>query len=281
LSVIESPGERWSAGNPTPVLDRDTGRLWLHYLRCQPNRGVRAARPTTDELQNLVRYSDDHGQTWSDAIDITPVCRDMNDAQWCATITGPGGSAVQDCTGRLIVPCWKWPYAVFALISEDHGRTWQRGQFVPGGIGNENQLVELPDGRIMMDFRQEAGKSLHRWIATSSDGAHTWSAARPGQEVQTVCCALDRWPADASSDKPSVLVWSGPKGPGRRHLVVRFSHDMGQTFPIEKLITSELAAYSDLARIDRRLGLLWERGAGDEPYRIITYTPLEEAFLSV
>jgi hypothetical protein len=41
------------------VLHRTNGRLWLHYLRCKPGRGSRAARPGTDDIRNLVRHSDD------------------------------------------------------------------------------------------------------------------------------------------------------------------------------------------------------------------------------
>ena len=72
------------------------------------------------------------------------------------------------------------PFGEFAIFSEDHGRTWQRGQFVPGGRdGDENQLVELADGRILMDYRQNDNAS-HRWMTESRDGGRTWSKPRPG-----------------------------------------------------------------------------------------------------
>jgi len=44
--------------------------------------------------------------------------------------------------------------------------------------------VELADGQILGDFRQQAGP--HRWLATSGDDSGTWSEPRPGQPVTPV-----------------------------------------------------------------------------------------------
>ena len=79
MTVIEAPGESWSAANPATVRDRSNGRIWVHYIRCKPGRGSVNARPGTDDIQNLVRYSDDHGKSWSEPADVTAVCRDMDD----------------------------------------------------------------------------------------------------------------------------------------------------------------------------------------------------------
>jgi len=273
MTVIEAPGELWSAANPTPVLDRTNGRLWLHYLRCKPGRGSRTARPGTDDIQNLARHSDDHGATWSGPMDVTAACRDMRDSQWRCTVVGPGGG-IQDRTGRLIVPCWQWPYGVFAVFSEDHGRSWQRGQAVPGVGGNEDQLVELSDGRLLLDFRQGSGEN--RWTAVSRDGGRTWSTPRPGQTVTQVCCAIERCPVKSPADDRPRIVWTGPKGPGRANLVARFSDDDGGSFPVERLIAGEPAAYSDMAELgDDGVGVLWERG----DYGFITFTRLDRDFL--
>ena len=73
MTVIEDPGEMWSAANPTAVLDRQNGRVWLHYIRCKPGGTTEAARPGTDDVQNLIRYSDDHGVSWSQHTGVT-VC---------------------------------------------------------------------------------------------------------------------------------------------------------------------------------------------------------------
>ncbi len=275
MAVIEHSGEYWSSANPATVADRETGRVWVFYLRCKPGRGSEGARPGTDDARNLARYSDDDGRTWSEPIDQTAVARDMSDSQWRISVPGPGG-AVQDQTGRLVVPMWKVaPWKAFVIFSEDHGRTWQRGADVPGTQGSdEDQLVVLTDGRILLDARQQDGS--HRWNATSADGGRTWSEPRPGEEVSRVCCAIERYTLESAGDDRNRIVWTGPKGPGRKTLIVRTSYDEGRTFTNERLISDEPAAYSDLTVLkDKSVGVLWERGN----YRFLSFTRLTRDFL--
>jgi len=275
MKVIEHSGELWSSANPSTVVDRSNGRVWVFYLRCKPGRGTNEARPGTEDAANLARYSDDNGETWSSPVDLTTVARDMADSQWRISVPGPGG-AIQDRRGRLIVPMWRFaPWGAFAMFSEDHGRTWQRGAQVPGlQGGDEDQLVELADGRILLDIRQQKG--ANRWVATSSDGGRTWSGPRTGQPVTPVCCAIERYTLQSAGDDRDRILWTGPLGPGRNKLVGRISYDEGRTFPRERLITEEPAAYSDLTVLgDKSAGVLWERGN----YRSITFTRLTREFL--
>ena len=97
MRVIEHSGEFFSSANPATVVDRQSGRVWLFYLRCKPGRGTFAARPGTDDVMNLARYSDDHGRTWSEPIDQTAVARDMKDKQWRISVPGPGYNGPAPC----------------------------------------------------------------------------------------------------------------------------------------------------------------------------------------
>src|ERR1043166_8189485 len=268
MTVLEDPGELWSAANPATVVDRTNGRLWVFYLR---------SRPGTADLQTQARWSDDNGRTWSEPLDLTAVGRDLNDKSWRASVPGPGG-AIQTRKGRLLVPMWKAPFATFAIFSDDHGRTWKRGEFVPGTQGgDECQVVELSDGRVLMDIRQESGGS--RWLAESSDGGQTWGEPRPGLTVTPVMCAIERFtPPDAGGDR-NRLLWTGPKGPERRRLVIRWSDNEGKTFPNERQISDGYAAYSDLTILqDKTVGVLWERGV-ERGYQFITFTRLNQDWL--
>jgi sialidase-1 len=257
-------------------VDRTNGRVWLLYLRCKPGCGTNTARPGTDDSQVLARSSDDHGQSWSEPIDLTRVARDFADPRWRISVVGPGGM-IQDRRGRLVAAAWKFePFGNFTLFSEDHGRTWQRGGFVPGE-GDEDQLVELADGRLLIDIRQGSGP--HRFLATSADGGKTWSQRRPGLPVAPVACAIGRYTSKAAGDDRDRILWTGPKGPDRRNLVVRISYDEGRTFPVERLIAAGYAAYSDLTILkDRSAGVLWERGA-EHGYQAIRFTRLTREFL--
>lgn len=268
LVVLEHAGQLWSSANPATIRDRTTGRIWLFYLRCAPGRNTSSARPGTDDVRNLVRYSDDHGRSWSDPIDITATARDLKDSEWGISVPGPGG-AIQDSRGRLIVPMWRYrPYRDFALFSEDHGKTWQRGEFVPTEEGlDECQLVELADGAIALDMRQQRGP--HRWISISKDGGRTWSEPRPGQQVTPVCCAIERWTSVNAGDDRNRIAWTGPRGPGRNNLTLWISYDELATFQNPRLIAEGPGAYSDLTVLpDKTLGILWEKAE----YRMIVFT---------
>ena len=284
MRVLDDPGEKWSASNPTPLLDRTNKRLWIFYNRWEPGHGTASSKPGTSNNQVWARSSDDHGVTWSAAHDLTRSARDFD--HWGAVFLGPGG-AIQTRNGRLLIPAaMKYDaYGVvghiggvtgnietlraYTIYSDDHGVTWQRSEIV-SAFTNENQLVELADGAILMDARQNAGE--HRWLMTSFDGGKTWSRPLAGQKVTTIAAGIERFSAN-------MLVWSGPGGPGRKHLVARVSYDEGQTFARERTIYGGPAAYSDLTMLDDgAAGLIWERGVSDG-YQFVTFTRLSREFL--
>ena len=142
LMVLDDPGERWAASNPTPVVDRTNGRVWIAFNRWEPGKGTANSLPGTANNQTWLRSSDDNGRTWSAPRDITRDARDYN--RWGAMFLGPGG-AIQTRSGRLLLPAAMSPdtYTVlgaagnfrgplefmraYALYSDDHGTSWQRG----------------------------------------------------------------------------------------------------------------------------------------------------------
>jgi len=287
LVVLEDPGDLWAAFNSASLVDRATGRLWIFYVRASPGRGILTSRPGTDDMENLARWSDDNGLTWSAPRDLTTVARDLADPTWNASIPGPGG-AIQTSKGRLLVPMWKEPAGHFVIFSDNHGRTWGRGTAVPGDTGgSENQLAELSDGRIRMEYRQGSGPN--RWITESADGGETWSMPRPGWNVTPVNCALLRIPLRNEEGEHDCLLWTGPVGPPipgpiesnpftRWRLTMRVSCDQGMTFPAERQISEDAASYSDMTDLgNHTVGLLWERGL-QTPDEFITFARLAPGF---
>lgn len=275
MEIIEDPGEYWSAANPCTIVDRQTKKIWLIYLRSKPERSTATSRPGTDDMQTLARMSDDNGDHWSEPIDLTAVARDMDDSAWKASVVGPGGG-IQTRSGRLLAPAWKSPYAVFSIFSDDHGKTWQRGELDPSApCGTETQYVELADGAILRDVRQCRGDE-GRWRAVSRDGGQSWGDPFPGEQVTRCACAIERWTRKGDGSDRNRILWTGPKGPGRKTLVARISYDEGRSFPRERVISDEAAAYSDLAVLpDGTVGCLWERGG----YQFITFTRFSVEFV--
>ena len=288
LKIVDDPGVGWSASNPTPVIERNSSRILIVYNRWEPGFGTALSRPGTDNNQAWFRYSDDHGGSWSEPREITREARDHED--WGAMFLGPGG-AIQTRSGRLLVPAAAKIGTAFSILvsadqepqtatymrayvlfSDDRGETWRRGELVDA-LTDENQLVELADGTIMMDARQSRGG--RRWVAISGDGGSTWSRPRPGQEVTRVATAIERYSLHSAGIGRNRILWTGPKGPGRLNLVLRVSDDEGQTFDREKLLYGGFAAYSDLEMLDDgAVGVLWERGLS-VGYQFITFTRIQ------
>ncbi|MFN0164824.1 MAG: exo-alpha-sialidase [Bryobacteraceae bacterium] len=280
VQIVDDPGVKWGASNPTPLVDRTNRRTWIFFNRWEPGFGTENSKPGTTNNQMWARYSDDNGKTWSAAVDLTRTTRDFEN--WGAIFLGPGG-AIQTRNGRLIVPAAMRPDTMFwwmpggrtiamrayAIYSDDHGATWKRGALVRAQT-DENEMIELADGAVMVDARQGSGP--HRWLSISKDGGVTWSNPVPGQEVTPVATAIERWTLESNGDDRNRILWTGPVGGGRRKLVARISYDEGQTFSTEKVLYGGLAAYSDLTILsDKTAGVLWERGVSDG-YQSITFT---------
>ncbi len=291
LKVLDDPGVGWASSNPTPVVDRTNGRVWIFYNRWEPTFGTERSQPGTANNQMWARSSDDNGQTWSAATDLTRASRDYD--EWGAMFLGPGG-AIQSRNGRLLISAAMRPdtyniwlsvgdysgstnfMRAYVIYSDDHGASWQRGKLLQA-LTNENQLVELADGAILMDARQGAGE--HRWVAISLDGGQTWSRPQPGQAVRAVATSIERYTSTKNGDDRNRLVWTGPKGPGRKTLIVRVSYDEGQTFVNEKVLYGGPAAYSDIAILkDKTVGVIWERGVSMAS-QFITFTRFNREFL--
>lgn len=287
LQVLDDPGQKWAASNPTPLLDRSNGRLWILFNRWEPGFGTERSLPGTGNNQLWARTSDDHGRTWSAPRDLTGVSRDVD--HWGAMFPGPGG-AVQLRSGRLVAPASMKHDAftlpgpagplvmmrTYVLYSDDHGETWKRGGLTHS-LTNENQLVELASGGLLMDARQNTGG--HRWNMVSHDGGISWSKAQPGQTVSAVATALERFTLRSAGADRNRLIWTGPVGPGRKHLVVRVSYDEGQTWMNQRDLYGGLAAYSDATMLaDGTAGILWERGETDS-VQFVTFTRFNREFL--
>jgi BNR repeat-like domain len=102
LQVIDDDGEN-TTGNPTMVVDRQTGIIWMLITR---NPGNYKESEIIDGLSSGSRTvwamkSADDGATWSKPVEITSSVK-KRDWTWYAT--GPG-IGVQLKSGRLVIPC--------------------------------------------------------------------------------------------------------------------------------------------------------------------------------
>ncbi len=159
-----------------------------------------ATEPTLDpaeldsEVNTLgVRYSDDHGHTWSEVSLVQPT----NDPQFLGisamkpveTPTGAWvwGSHTEPFHHRAAGGLGELVTEQYVLRSGDQGQTWQvypcpspHGG-LPGRVGmahprcEEANFAVLSDGRILASLRTIEG---HVWTTVSQDDGVTWSPAR-------------------------------------------------------------------------------------------------------
>lgn len=292
MQVVYEEGdtEKITIGNPCPLVDQDTGRVWLPF--CRDNDDV------------FVTYSDDDGKTWAEPRKIT---QEVKDPEWGWYATGPGvGIQLKHGPhkGRLIIPCdhdetiaGRRVMHSHAFYSDDHGGTWKLGATVERHT-DECQVVELNDGSVMINMRNYWGREGMqperggmRAIAWSRDGGQTWSELHFDKTlIEPVCQASFlrySW-GDAGAGAgcsgavatvvKSRLLFSNPASKESRHrMTVRLSYDEGKTWPVSKLIYGGSAAYSCLSVLpDGRLGLLYER----DNYEKITYTTFTLGWLT-
>ncbi|KAG9330054.1 hypothetical protein JZ751_027359, partial [Albula glossodonta] len=128
---------------PCPVYEKNTRTLFLFFIcicyktseSCQKRMGKNKAR-----LCHVT--SNDNGQTWSEATDLTESVIGDQVASWATFAVGPG-HGIQMTDGKLVIPAYAYniqkscfcipiccnvlPYS-FAFYSDDNGMTWKVGE---------------------------------------------------------------------------------------------------------------------------------------------------------
>lgn len=278
-------GKTWSApqvlvagngstvDNATTVVDRHDV-VHLMYQR--------------DYRQLFYCASKDGGRTFAQAVNLSPVLeafRRRDGLQWTLIAVGPGG-AIQLRSGRLVFPIWitdtkKKEHNLTnaaTLYSDDDGTTWHAGDIVARynelvTEPSETILCELPDGRVMMNIRNES-REYRRAAAYSADGASGWTKPAFVPDLYTPIChgAMEVIPPRGQRKEPLVVfchIDSRPQSHQvrphglrpRENLTLYVSRDGGKTWPIAKPLDRGRCGYCDTAvSADGLLYVAYERG---------------------
>ncbi len=272
LQIVADDGPN-TIGNPCPVVDRDTGTIWLPLTRNLGEDSEHEISSLTSKgsREVWITRSTDDGKTWAKPVEIT--C-DTKAPNWTWYATGPG-NGIQLQTGRLLIPCdhkiaMSDRYRSHVIYSDDHGETWRLGGDIRESV-NECAAVELEDGTVMMNMRSYKREKC-RAEAVSHDGGITWSEAKSNPTlIEPVCQgSFIRYTLADKHDK-NRLLFSNPASTKRDTMTVRLSYDEAETWPISKVLHAGPSAYSSLVVLpDMRIGCLYERGE-EHPYETITF----------
>lgn len=263
-----------TCGNPCPVVDETTGRIWLWMTWNNGNDHESEIIHQTASSPRLpyLCYSDDDGKTWSTPENMSETCRDTS---WGWYATGPGfGIQIKNGPhkGRLIIPAnhsyndpegniRKGPYGYGAhvLYSDDHGKTWSRSESIKPGC-NESQVTELSDGTLEMNMRSYNGKYC-RAISFSKDGGETWSEIEHDYQLVESKCQASILNFGQIRGNQAHLFLNPAVPEGRNHLTLKASFDDCKNWSNSKLIYAGPAAYSCLAKLPNgKIGMFFEAG---------------------
>lgn len=266
-------------GNPTAVVVRETGRVVLMYQRYAKGFDEHKAEPGLDGprvCRTFVQHSDDDGATWSQQREVTASVKRPTEVT--STATGPGIGiqlARGKHAGRILMPFNQGPYGkwkVYAVFSDDRGETWRYGETAPEpgkGFANEVQFVELADGSVMLNARNQRGAKVRK-ISISRNGGETWSPLRDDTAlIEPECQAsILRQPGNGDPAR-DVFLFSNPATQiGRTNGVIRLSRDEGKTWPVSRVLYAGGFAYSCLTSLpDGSVGCLFER----DGYKAISF----------
>ncbi len=271
LQLVHEDGEN-SLGNPTVAVVREKDRALLMYQRYAKGFDEHKAEPGLDGpriCRTFTQYSDDDGATWSKPIEVTAQVKRPTEVT--STATGPGiGIQLRrgEHAGRILMPFNQGPYGkwkVYAAFSDDGGESWRYGETAPegaAGYANEVQFVELNDGSVMLNARNQGGGLKVRKISISRDGGQTWSTTRHDPVlIEPVCQAsILRHPGTADPEKDVFLFSNPATQAARTNGTVRLSRDQGKTWPVSRVLYPGGFAYSCLASLpDGAVGCLFER----------------------
>lgn len=233
LSEVVGSGQgTW--GNPTAVVDRDTGRVWIFMSWNDQfhNQGGTDGYEKIDswgERRVFVSYSDNSGSSWVTPVDLTNALLPPG-YTWDAI--GPGvGIQITHTNNqdRLVIPA-----TGRNIYSNDHGATWQY-DLIPSGTG-EGTVVEHTDGRLIRNDRATTSvweTGMRRWVSTGSI-ENGFPAFAPHNTLLDPKCegSILRY-----TGSPNRIYFLNPASTvSRCKMRVRISYDNGATWPISRKI---------------------------------------------
>lgn len=285
MKVIMDMGDdpKWRGdgiGDPSILVDRTTGTIWVSATWSHGNRSWVGSGPgllPAETGQWMMVKSEDDGETWSQPINIT---KQVKRPEWSFILQGPGkGITMSD--GTLVFPAQyqdppnatnqkanRLPHSTL-IFSQDHGATWRCATGAWDDT-TESQIVELSDGRLMINCRNN--RAPRRVVMTSDDRGTTWQEhsthikdlIEPGSCMASLInVSRELSSRDLKSPMDRLLLFSNPDSLRERsHITIKASKDLGESWPAKyHLLLDEQrgAGYSCMSMIDEAtVGILYE-----------------------
>lgn len=243
-----------TCGNPTAVVDQDTGAIWLFAswndaAHSQAGRGGLQPIDAWGQRRVYSLVSRDEGDSW----ELVNRTRQLVPRSYAWDAVGPGvGIQLRrgPAPGRLIIPA-----IGRNIISDDHGATW-RYELLRSAAGtpltgtSEAAIAELEDGSLYRNDRPATGatKRGRRRMVSRSDRAQRAFAPFAADDalLDPVCQASLLVYTGA---RPHRLLFLNPADKERRtRMTVRVSYDGGRTWPLCRRLPTSRGGYSSMTK---------------------------------
>ena len=267
-------GKKVGYSDPSYVVDHQTGTIFNFHVKSY-DQGWGGSQAGTDPdnrgiIQAEVSTSTDNGWTWTHRTITADITKDN---PWTARFAASGqGIQIQHGphAGRLVqqytIRTAGGAVQAVSVYSDDHGQTWQAGTPIGTGM-DENKVVELSDGSLMLNSRASDGSGFRK-VAHSTDGGQTWSEPVSDKNLPDSVdnAQIIRAFPNAAPDDPraKVLLLShspNPKPWSRDRGTISMSCDDGASWTTSKVFHEPFVGYTTIAvQSDGSIGLLSEDG---------------------
>ena len=136
------------------------------------------------------------------------------------------------------------------------------------------QVVELTDGRLLLNMRNYDRSKRQRAFCFSKDGGETWSKVQHHSDLEEPICqaSLVRLPGRETGGTCRLLFSNPASAEARVNMTVKLSTDEGASWSVHRTLHTGPAAYSCLAVLaGGKVACLFE-GGEKHPYEHIHFT---------
>lgn len=221
-------------GNPTPVVDRTNGKIWLFLCYNDKdhaqNGGEGYEKIGVGDRKVYVTHSVNDGTTWAVPVDVSSTTQPPTKT---FDVVGPG-IGIQTSVNhknRLIIPA-----SSRNIYSDDAGKTWQY-KVIPGGTG-EGTVVELSNGDLLSNDRPVGSfwaKSKTRWVSVGNI-EKGFPPFLPQESLIDPRCQ-----GSTLNYKRIILFMNSASVTARTKMTVKMSEDDGKTWPMERRLYDEFS----------------------------------------
>ena len=270
-------------GNPSPVIDRKTGKIFLlsTWNRGDDTESEIINMTSVDTRRVYVMNSIDEGLSWSKPIEITDKVKKPN---WTWYATGPvHGIQIREGSkkGRMIIPCDHIEantkkYYSHIIYSDDGGSSWNIGGTTPQDQVNECSVAEIGKGKLILNMRNYDRTQMNRKISISNDYGESWGDIYDDIALVEPICQASILRYSFKGYGRNDLLFINPADKNKRlNMTLRLSNDLGRTWTREFLLHEGPSAYSDITKLRYgNIGCLFEAGK-NSPYEGIVYREVD------